>query len=107
MLASVEVVPQSQYERAVAGLEKPQALGAQEWNGVCAKCHGFEGQGGYGPALRTNALITDKRGLTPVITKGRGRMPAVARGWSDAQIDALLAYLKQHVVQKGGATGGG
>ena len=26
-------------------------LGAQEWSGVCATCHGNLGQGGYGPAI--------------------------------------------------------
>jgi hypothetical protein len=32
-------------------------------------------------------------------------MPPVARGWTDAQVNALLAYLKAHVYKES-ASGG-
>lgn len=107
MLATVKVVPQAEYDRTVGSLKRPEALGAQEYDGVCAKCHGFQGQGGYGPPLKTNSLITDKKGLIPVIELGRGKMPAVAKRWSGAQIDALLGYLKRRIAEKGTGTSGG
>ena len=35
----------------------PQAgLGKAEFQGVCATCHGMQGQGGYGPALSSNSI---------------------------------------------------
>ena len=81
------------------------ALGRGEWEGSCAKCHGLQGQGGFGPRISNNALLTQRQGLEQLIRQGRNEMPPVAHGWSDQQVRALLAYLKQSVY-KGTASGG-
>ena len=98
MLAYVDVVPASEYARTVAALRQPtpETLGAQEFVGVCAKCHGANAQGDIGPRLIGNPLLNDPKGLTTVITQGRGRMPAVGKGWSNEQLGALISYLKRH-----------
>jgi cytochrome c oxidase subunit 2 len=80
-------------------------LGRGEWEGACAKCHGLQGQGGFGPKISNNALLTQGQSLEQLIRQGRNQMPPVARGWSDEQVQALLAYLKQSVY-KGAASGG-
>ncbi len=110
MYTSVEVIPQPEYDRWVAatatGQRDPTSaagieLGRQTWEGVCAKCHGLDGQGNYGPPIAGNSLLADRDGLYQLLNKGQngetlpGYMPAVGEGWRDAQLNALLAYLQQ------------
>jgi len=80
-------------------------LGHTEYTGVCALCHGMTGQGGYGPNLSNNPLLTQKAGLLSIVQNGRGRMPAVGNSWTTGQLDALAAYVKAHVY-KGASSGG-
>jgi mono/diheme cytochrome c family protein len=79
-------------------------LGKGEWEGSCAKCHGLQGQGGFGPTISNNALLTQGRSLEELIRQGRNEMPPVANGWSNEQVQALLGYLKQSIY-KGAASG--
>lgn len=96
MLANVVVYPGS--GSLPAGIP---ALGQQEFEGVCATCHGNLGQGGYGPNIASNPTIIQRSGLANVIRNGVvgsiGAMPPVAKWWNKAQVTALEAYLKQHV----------
>jgi cytochrome c oxidase subunit II len=87
-------------------------LGRNQWVGVCAKCHGPQGQGGYGPNITTNGLLVQPEGLRTLLVNGQNRikpissyMPPVGRGWTDKQFAALDAYLKQNIY-KGASTGG-
>jgi cytochrome c oxidase subunit 2 len=82
------------------------SLGRTEFTGVCATCHGMTGQGGYGPNLSNNPLLTQKAGLLSIVQKGRGRMPAVGNSWTQGQLDALATYVKTHVY-KGATSSGG
>jgi len=81
-------------------------LGRAEFQGVCATCHGMQGEGGYGPQLSSNSLITQPSGLEAIVRNGRGKMPPVGNSWTDAQLEALITYTKSKVY-KGGSTGGG
>ena len=112
MEARVLVQTPSDYRRWVSSQAQPQ-LGQSEWNGVCAKCHGFKGQGGYGPAIATSTLLTSASSLRTILFHGQNRlkplanyMPPVGRDWTDKQFQALMAYIKANIV-KGGAGGGG
>jgi len=80
-------------------------LGHAEYVGVCAMCHGMTGQGGYGPNLSSNPLLTQKAGLLAIVQNGRGLMPAVGNSWTPGQLDGLAAYVKAHVYR--GASSGG
>ena len=68
MLASVEVVSQDEFD---AWLESRLAeqdagsgeLGQEEWEGVCAKCHGMNGEGGIGPRIAGSPTLTDAEDL--------------------------------------------
>jgi cytochrome c oxidase subunit II len=87
-------------------------LGRSEWTGACAKCHGLQGQGGYGPAIATSSLLTTPDSLHTLLVNGQNRlkptasyMPPVGRGWTDKQFAALNAYLKENIV-KGSQSGG-
>ena len=72
------------HRRSAAELAKH--LGKAEWGGVCAKCHGMQGQGDIGPALASNAILTQKARLEALLRKGGSPMPAVGDNWSDTQM---------------------
>ena len=40
--------------------------------------------------------------MTTLLRNGQGQMPAVGKNWTNAQIDALVAYTKQ--LPKGGGS---
>jgi cytochrome c oxidase subunit II len=111
MQARVKVQSAGDYQRWVSSTAQ-QNLGRNEWQGVCAKCHGFRGQGGYGPAIASNALLTQAAGLRRLLLNGQNvtaplssYMPPVGRDWTDKQFTALMAYMKQNIA-KGGSGGG-
>jgi cytochrome c oxidase subunit 2 len=98
MLAQAEVVEEQEFTRWLERQRGPESqLGREEWEGACAKCHGLEGEGGFGPAIAGNPLLTDEEGLTELLRDGRGKMPAVGRGWSERQLEALLGYLRRNL----------
>ena len=99
MLASVEVLPAAEFDAWLADREAERArveLGKEEWEGVCAKCHGLGGEGGIGPAIAGSPTLTEPEALTEIVRNGRGQMPAVGSGWTDAQIQSLIAYLREN-----------
>ena len=60
MLASVEVMPAAEFDAWLAQRREQQTagtspLGEELWDGTCAKCHGLDGEGGYGAAHRGHA----------------------------------------------------
>jgi cytochrome c oxidase subunit II len=111
MEAEVKVTSKADYEtwlQQSAGA----SLGRSEWQGVCAKCHGLSGQGGYGPAIATSQLLVSPQSLRKLMLNGQNRlkpignyMPPVARGWTDQQFQALDAYLKANVYKKASSGG--
>ncbi|HSS81121.1 MAG TPA: cytochrome c oxidase subunit II [Gaiellaceae bacterium] len=105
MLAHAEVLQPAAYDAWVSARANAQlALGKETFVGVCAKCHGLAAQGGVGPNIAQNPLLGDKKGLSNIIRHGTGQMPAVGNDWSQAQLDATMAYLQQRFKQ--GASGG-
>ena len=105
MKAAVVVEPPADYAAFVSG-GAAAGLGKAEYQGVCATCHGMQGQGGYGPALANNSLVTQPRGLEAIVRNGRGQMPPVGNTWTQKQMNALVRYTKTHIY-KGASTGGG
>ena len=103
MTARVIATSEAEYKANVVTARKN--LGKAEFTGVCATCHGMTGQGGYGPNLSNNPLLTQKSGLLSIVENGRGKMPAVADTWDETQLGALAVYVKTHVF-KGAASGG-
>ena len=104
MTASVVATTDRAYQVAVTTTARAN-LGKTEFTGACATCHGMTGQGGYGPNLSNNPLLTQKAGLLSIVQNGRGKMPAVGDTWTKTQLQALASYVKSHVY-KGAASGG-
>ena len=122
MYTSVEVIDQQEFDKWLAaqavGQKDPTseaalALGQQTWEGACAKCHGLDGKGSYGPEIANNSLLADREGLSRLLNNGQdganlpGYMPGVGRGWPDFQLDALIAYLQQANLAPAPAAGQG
>ena len=104
MRTIVEVVSAADFEAWLAENQPPDlvAMGEQEWTASCAKCHGLAGQGDIGPPIAGNAILTDPVALRALVENGqdqgavKGYMPPTGLGWTDAQIDALVAYVKSN-----------
>ena len=97
MSGQVDVVPRSQYASFIAKRASgaaTTALGQEEWQGVCEKCHRLDHKYS-GPALGGNPLLGDRHGIETLLRHGRGQMPAVGFNWTGHQIDALVAYTKR------------
>lgn len=105
MKARVLALPEAEYT-AYIGAKAAKDLGRAEWLGVCATCHGVNGQGGFGAALATNSTITQRKALEVIVRNGRNRMPPVGNTWTEAQLDALITYTKSKIY-KGASTSGG
>ena len=108
MLAAVQALPsgdfQSWYRReARAQASGTSDLGKMTYDGVCASCHGFQAQGGFGPDLRGNPVLAQRAALETLLRDGGIKMPAVGRGWTDRQMNALLRYVKRFA---GSSSGG-
>lgn len=106
MAAKVEIEPKPAYESWVTSTARRE-LGRSQWEGVCAKCHGLTGHGGYGPAIYNNSLLIQPEGLRELLVNGQNTsgniaeyMPPVARGWTDEQFRALERYMRQNIYKE-------
>lgn len=73
------------------------ATGEEIYLQLCSNCHGDQLEGSVGPALGpgSNAEGQPDEFLGIAITQGRGRMPSFASSLSDAQVERLIAYLRE------------
>jgi mono/diheme cytochrome c family protein len=116
MTTVVQVLEQAEFDAWVDQEAAVQAagqsdLGKRSFDSVCAKCHGFQGEGDIGPVIQ--GKVQDRDGLLTFLDEGQdtpgfeGSMPAVGIGWPDRQVDALLQYLTTDPKLSGGVTSGG
>jgi len=101
MTAQVEVLSPEAFEAWLDDrLAEQEAgsgeLGQETWEGVCAKCHGLNGEGGIGPRVAGSPTLTDVEAVGNLVRNGRRTMPAVGAGWSDTQIEMLADYLTEN-----------
>ncbi|HLO13807.1 MAG TPA: c-type cytochrome, partial [Anaerolineales bacterium] len=84
--------------------------GSQVFANVCARCHGANGEGGFGPALNTQDFQSkyDDQALLDTITKGHKATPMIA--WGDVlspnQLQELVLYIRTLKPGTGTPTGG-
>jgi cytochrome c oxidase subunit 2 len=100
MIGKVKAVGGSEFDSWLAQQAQAQKngtsdLGAQTWQGACATCHGLAAKGGFGPALVGSPILTQRTAIETLVRHGRNQMPGVGRGWTDRQMNALIAYLKR------------
>ena len=112
MRGAVEVVPAEEYDRWLEEQQREQEAGSQElgratFEGACATCHGFAGEGLIGPPLAGNPILQEAEAVEAVVRNGQGAMPAVGEGWTDVQMRALLRHLRTELAAGNGGSGGG
>jgi mono/diheme cytochrome c family protein len=109
MPTTVEVVSEAEDEDWLAltggdGAAARLALGRETWDQVCADCHGLSGEGDIGPPIAQNGALVNAETLTQLVQEGQDRpdnesyMPPVGRGWTRAQVVALIAYIRSNEV---------
>jgi cytochrome c oxidase subunit 2 len=103
---SARVVVESKEEfDAWIGERADATLGESLWVGACAKCHGLQGDGDYGPKISNNSILAQARALEELIRNGQNKMPPVARGWNAEQVRALHDYLRSAILEEEGNGG--
>ena len=112
MYGQVLVVPADEFDRWLEAERAEQEDGSPElgratFEGACATCHGLAGEGLIGPALAGNPIVRQEAAVETVVRRGRGAMPAVGEGWSEAQMDSLLGYLERELGGQDGGDAGG
>jgi cytochrome c oxidase subunit 2 len=105
---SVEVMPGEEFDRwleeeAAAQADVRSDLGQTQFDRVCSKCHFAAPE--YAPSIVGNPLLADEQAVRQLVENGRGRMPAVGRGWTEPELQALTAFLE--TIAPPGAENGG
>jgi mono/diheme cytochrome c family protein len=75
--------------------------GKELYEQICQACHMADAKGGAGagtgvPALAGNAKLADKNYAVNVVWNGRGGMPRFGGMLSEAQVGAVLTYVRGH-----------
>ncbi len=77
-----------------------QTDGAQLYQAVCQACHMANAMGGAGaaafPALAKNAKLAEAGYPISMVTNGHKAMPGFKSQMSDAQIAAVVTYVRTH-----------
>lgn len=103
----VEVLSEDEYDTWVEETSRKQRAGGPElgqtfFEEVCSKCHFAAPE--YAPNIAGNAILGNPEAIRQLVTEGRGRMPAVGRGWSERELDSLTDFLK--TIAPKGSSGG-
>jgi cytochrome c551 len=79
------------------GRPAEDASGEEIYTQLCSNCHGDDLSGGVGPALGpdSNAASEPDEFLEFTILNGRGRMPSFDSSLNEAQLDRLVAYIRE------------
>lgn len=70
--------------------------GQQIYDSNCAGCHGQDGAGNVGPALAGNADLADAQFVIGQILHGGQTMPPVGEGMADADIAAVINFIRSN-----------
>ncbi|MEP7335769.1 MAG: cytochrome c oxidase subunit II, partial [Actinomycetota bacterium] len=78
-----------------AELTRLAGSGQAQFEAACGKCHNLSGPRLVGPTLGGSPTLADRESLATLLHNGRNQMPAVGRGWTDAQLDTLFEYTRR------------
>ena len=97
MIGYVDVVRRGEYRRFLAAHEgASKTLGNEIATWVCATCHGFKGEGDYGPPIKDSSVLSDPKALEDLLRNGKNKMPAVGATWKEETMKAATTYLKEY-----------
>jgi cytochrome c oxidase subunit 2 len=97
MLASAEVMSQDEFDRWMETTAEAQRSGESDlgqtlYTGVCVKCHELAPE--YAPRIAGSPVLSQRDTVAAIVRNGQGRMPAVGRGWTEREMDALLDFVR-------------
>lgn len=81
-----------------SGTPAEDATGGDIYVQLCASCHARDLSGGVGPALGAGSGAVDlpEDVISQTISRGKGSgMPAFSRTLSDAQIERVVAFIRE------------
>ena len=83
------------------GRPADDATGEEIYAQLCSRCHGSDLGGGVGPALGPGSPLVSETDeyIEFTVLNGRGRMPSFSSSLDEAQLDRLVAYIRE--VQQG------
>ena len=87
---------------AAGDLTEEQAQGMELFAANCARCHGGDATGGVGPNIagyNSERAFPDIADQVALVQSGRGGMPAFADSLSEAEIAAVVTYLRDVLVE--------
>jgi cytochrome c oxidase subunit II len=90
MLFTAEVMPQEEFDGWLSGATSREGLGQEIFEQVCSKCHFAAPE--FAPNIAGNPILADPEALRALVENGRRRMPAVGKGWSEAELKALSEF---------------
>ena len=72
------------------------STGSEIYAARCAVCHGAEGEGGTGPRLADapSVVADDPAAAVATVTVGRNTMPGFGGDLTAAEIDAVVAFVR-------------
>ncbi len=82
---------------ACVGRPDARATGEEIFLQLCSNCHGANLEGVIGPPLGPGSFAAGQPDgyLRFAIIEGRGRMPSFATSLDDAQLQRLIAFLRE------------
>lgn len=82
------------------GTNFSEQTGETLYANACQGCHMADGRGAAGagayPALSANPRLATARGAVIIVLRGRNGMPPLGRMMSDAQVAAVVNYVRSH-----------
>ena len=95
-------MPQSPLPKGALAHDAELLKGRSVFEGYCAECHGFSGQGGVGPTFNDGKLLrdfTDVDAQVAFVEQGKGVMPAFATTLSAGQLHDVVRYEREVLSQ--------
>lgn len=81
--------------KTVAPVDSAQfELGKEKYAATCAGCHGPNGEGAFGAALKGNKMIANDDAFVRQILVGSGDMPSFAPMLQDADVAAIATFTR-------------
>ncbi len=89
---------------ADGSVDQTLVLGREVGGDQCSRCHGSDGGGRSGPRLNGGRVVErfpEVADQVEIVAQGRGGMPSFDGRLSAAEIDAVVAYTREVLVDAG------
>lgn len=85
-------------QRPIESGPSPQAVdvkrGGELYKASCSVCHGPRAEGGVGPKLAANSVLSNDQVFLKIVHEGRHVMPPLKGNVSDQQLSDIRAWIR-------------